>query len=265
MGSYSDSTSDLDEELPVFDFLQPGPRPCQAAKCHTEKPHLVNLDDSDEDVAVSSQLKGNAGVCIRAADAMMISSDSDDDAPYVPLAQRLKQRQDNIVSTSSTVTNRIDAQQYAPSNLASSQLSCQNGFQESEPALSFCQVRTVSHGVSDWPEEVADLPQRWLPVKPFSSAGSTDVSPVKRKPAKRTVEEIQASREEALRRRQARERQQRDKDALRLVQEKQKAERKALAEAAKALRPEECIKHMVVAVDPGNGKTLTYLAVHVSG
>uniref|UniRef100_A0A096MBS5 Essential meiotic structure-specific endonuclease 1 n=1 Tax=Poecilia formosa TaxID=48698 RepID=A0A096MBS5_POEFO len=58
------------------------------------------------------------------------------------------------------------------------------------------------------------------------------------------------SREEALRRRQARERRQQDREALKQEQERQKAERRALAEASKALRPEECIKHMVVAVDP---------------
>lgn len=263
MGSYSDSTSDLDEELPVFDFLQPAPHLSHTAKGRTQK---SDLNDSDaEDAAVSSQVKRNAGTHARAADVMMISSDSDDDAPYVPLAQRLKRRQDNVISTFSAVANGKDAQQYAASNLACSQLSCQNGFPESEPVLSFCQVRTVSHRASDGPEEGAALPQRLLPPKTFSSAGSTDTSPAKKKPAKRTAEEIQASREEALRRRQARERQQRDRDVLRLDQEKQKAERKALAEAAKALRPEECIKHMVVAVDPGNEKTSAYLAVRVSG
>ncbi|XP_071318527.1 crossover junction endonuclease EME1 isoform X2 [Trachinotus anak] len=233
MGSYSDSTSDLDEELPVFDFLS------QTSKSHTDKPDLVSL--------VSSPVKGNAGTCTGRTGVMMISSDSDDDAPYVPLAQRLKQKQDNVISASSAVTNGKDAEQSSPSNLAGLQLSCQNGFPESEPPLSFHQSRTVSHGASDGPEEAAAPPHRWLP---FSSVESTDTFPAKRKPAKRTVEEIQASREEALRRRQARERQQRDKEMLRLEQEKQKAEKRALAEAAKALRPEECIKHMVVAVDP---------------
>ncbi|XP_044034937.1 crossover junction endonuclease EME1 isoform X3 [Siniperca chuatsi] len=237
MGSYSDSTSDLDEELPVFDFLQPGRRLSQADQSHTEKPDLV------------SPAKGNAGTCTGTADVMMISSESDDDAPYVPLAQRLKQRQDNTISASSAVTNGKDAEQYSPSNLATSQQSCQNGYSESERPLSFHQVRTVSHGVSRGSEEVAAaLPQRSL--KPLSGAGSTDTSPAKKKPAKRTAEESQASREEVLWRRQARERQQRGKEAVRQEQERQKAERKALAEAAKALRPEECIKHMVVAVDP---------------
>ncbi|XP_030257088.1 crossover junction endonuclease EME1 isoform X1 [Sparus aurata] len=240
MGSYSDSTSDLDEELPVFDFLQPGRHLSQASQ---------NIGGSNaEGTATLSSAKGNAGASTGRADVMMISSDSDDDAPYVPLAQRLKQKQDNVIRTSSTVTNGKDAEQYSPSNLAGSRLSCQNGFSESERPLSLHQMRTVNSDGSE--DSAVALPQRWLPPKHLSNTGSTDTSPVKRKPAKRTAEEIQSSREEARRRREARERQQGGKEVLRQEQERQKAERKALAEAAKALRPEECIKHMVVAVDP---------------
>ncbi|KAM4524551.1 crossover junction endonuclease EME1 isoform 3-T4 [Odontesthes bonariensis] len=138
MGSYSDCTSDLDEELPVFDFLQPCRHLSQASQTTTQKPDLVNLEDSDAEHAVISSLKKE----------------------------------------------------------------------------------------------------------------SSDTSPAKGKPTKRMAEEIQASKEEALRRRQARRRQQQDREALRQEQERQKAEKKALAEATKALRPEECIKHMVVSVDP---------------
>ncbi|XP_060951572.1 crossover junction endonuclease EME1 [Limanda limanda] len=240
MCSQSDSTSDLDEELPVFDFLQPGR--------HRHKPDLVDLADSDAENALRPPpVKDAAGARRGVADVMMISSDSDEDAPYVPLAQRLKQRQDNVISASSAVTNGKDAELNSPSNLPSLQLSCQNRFPKPQPLVSY---RQVSHSASDGPEEAAALPQRWPGTKPVSSAGSVDTSPARRNPAKRKAEEIQASREEALKRRQARERQQRDKEGLRLEQERQKAERKALAEAAKALKPEECIKHMVVAVDP---------------
>ncbi|KAM7382197.1 hypothetical protein PAMA_012860 [Pampus argenteus] len=237
-----DSSSDLEEELPVFDFLQPARHLSQTSRSHTEKAVSVHLDDSDAEGACSLpvSVKVNAGK----ADVMTISSDSDDDAPYVPLAQRLKQRQENVIKASSTVTNGNDAEKYSPSTLASAPLSCQDGF-----PLSFRQVRTESQGASNGHDEAASH-QRWLPPKTLSSTGSTDISPAKRKPAKRTVEEIQATREEALRRRQARERQQQDKETLRQEQERQKAEKKALAEAAKALRPEECIKHMVVVVDP---------------
>ncbi|KAM7371261.1 hypothetical protein PAMP_010748 [Pampus punctatissimus] len=228
-----DSSSDLEEELPVFDFLQPGRHLSQTSRSHTEKAGSVHLDDSDAEGACS--LPASVKVNAVKTDVMTISSDSDDDAPYVPLAQRLKQRQDNVIRASSTITNGKDAEKYSPSTLASAPLSCQ--------------VRTENRGASNGHDEAASH-QRWLPPKPLSSVGSTDISPAKRKPAKRTVEEIQATREEALRRRQARERQQHDKEALRQEQERQKAEKKALAEAAKALRPEECIKHMVVVVDP---------------
>ncbi|XP_060884181.1 crossover junction endonuclease EME1 [Labrus mixtus] len=209
MGSYSDSTSDLDEELPVFDFLS------QVSRSHAEKPGPGDAEGAAQLTAV----KGSVGK--RPADVMMISSDSDDGAPYVPLAQRLKQKRDNVITASSAVANGKYAEPRLMSNLSS-----------------FRQVRTASDGSED---------SAALPPKPLSC---TETSPAKRKPAKRSAEEMQASREEALRRRQAREGQQKDKGALRQEQERQKAERRALAEAAKALRPEECIKRMVVAVDP---------------
>lgn len=249
MGSYSDSTSDLDEELPAFDFLQPGPHLSQASQSHTEELHQDGADA--EAAAIFSSAKGNTGTRTGMADVMMISSESDDDAPYVPLAQRLKQRRDNVISASSAVTNGKDAEQQSPSNLASIQLSCQFNLPESERPLSFHHVRAVNPGASDGSDRLGALDHQWLQPRHVSGAGSTNVSPAKRKPAKRMAKGIQASREEALKRRQARERQQRDKEVLRQEQERQKAERKALTEAAKALRPEECIKHMVVAVDPG--------------
>ncbi|XP_016517003.1 crossover junction endonuclease EME1-like isoform X4 [Poecilia formosa] len=162
------SSSDSDEELPVFDFLQPRPSTDVASQKAPKKP-------------ASSVL-----CSVGSADVMMISSDSEDD---VPLAQRVKLRQERRST----------------------------------------------------PEEADDLPHRHL-----SASETGDAT----KATKRSAEEIRASREEALRRRQARERRQQDREALKQEQERQKAERRALAEASKSLRPEECIKHMVVAVDP---------------
>lgn len=241
MGSYSDSTSGRQEELPVFDFLQP---PLCAG--HTE---TLDLGGAEEAV-ISSSAKGNAGACTAKADVLMISSESDDDAPYVPLAQRLKQKQDSVISTFVAATKSN-----APANLVNAQLPSQipDNLSESEPPLGFREVGTVNSDVSD---VVVALHRRWLPLKHHSGVGINQTSPVKW-----TVEKIQASREEALKRRQAMERQKRNKDALRQEQERQKVERKALSEAAKAMRPEECIKHMVVAVDPG--KEGKYLALQM--
>ncbi|KAK5876333.1 hypothetical protein CesoFtcFv8_025699 [Champsocephalus esox] len=214
-GGCSDSSSDLDEEFPVFDFLQSARHPHPASQSSTDNTH-----------------SGNVGTYSGAADVMMISSDSDGDAPYVPLAQKLKQRQESVISASSSVTNGKDAEHYSPSKLGDLQLSRQNGLSESEQPLSFHQVRTVS------PDEAAVFPQQGLPP--------TDT----KKNAAKQMLEIQSSRKEVLMKKQNREGHQRAKEGHRQEQERQRAERKALAEAAKALRPEECIKHMVVAVDP---------------
>ncbi|XP_029934394.1 crossover junction endonuclease EME1 isoform X2 [Myripristis murdjan] len=267
MGSYSDSTSDLEEEFPVYDFLQPGLHRSQASQSCSEKPDQVLLDSSDTEQGepfspVSAQCSEGAGTGTGTgtgvADVMLISSESDEeDASYVPLAQRLKQRQESVA-------DGRDAEPYSPCDRASPELSGPNGFSESVPLLGSHQRNMEDRGTRGCPGEPA-LAQRWPPQKLSSWAGSANMSPAKRNPAKRTAEEIQASREEALKRREARERQQGDKEALRLERERQKAERKAMAEAAKALRPEECIKHMVVVVDPallqleGGGTLLTSL------
>lgn len=232
MDSYSDSNSSQQEELPVFDSLQ----------LHLCASHTENFDlGGAEEAVISSSVKGNVGACTAAkADILMISSESDDDAPYVPLAQRLKQKQDNVISTIATVAN---SKQHSPSSMVNAQLPCQINLPESEPPLDFHAVGTVNSDVSGG---VVAHHQRWLPLKHHSGLRITQTSPVKW-----TVKKIQATREEALKRRQARERQKSNKDALRQEQAKQKVERKALSEAAKAMRPEESIKHMVVAVDPG--------------
>ncbi|KAM4623635.1 crossover junction endonuclease EME1 [Polymixia lowei] len=272
MGSCSDSTSDIDEDFPVYDFLQPGRHSSQASQSHAVKPYLVVLDRSDSEEAFPSPVscvelgaEGDLATGTGVANVMVVSSESEEeDAPYVPLALRLKQRQENAISTSCTASNGKDAQQHSPSGLPSPQHSGQNIFSESGPLLSdhHAQKRIEDIETLDASDEVV-FPQLWPLPNPSSWAGSTNTHPAKKKPAKRSVEEIQASREEALKRREARERQHGEKEVRRLEQERQKAERKALAEASKALRPEECIKHMVVVVDPallqleGGGTLLT--------
>ncbi|MEQ2314520.1 hypothetical protein AMECASPLE_012936 [Ameca splendens] len=208
------SNSDSDEELPVFDFLKPRPSTNVASQKSPKKRDLNYFQ------AKPAAVLGHAA----SADVMMISSDSEDDVPYVPLAQRLKLRPAIADLTERNI-----------SNVAGSQACCQKGSSDSEHLLALRQERRTT------PEELDDDLLRSL---------SASTSPTRKTATKRTAEEVRASREEALRRRQARERQQQDKEVLKQEQERQKAERKALAEATKALRPEECIKHMVVAVDP---------------
>lgn len=249
MGSYSDYTSDLDEELPVFDFLQPNRRLCQDSQTPSEKVERDGVDPGMAAVISSSQV--TTATRTGTADVMMISSDSDDDdGPYIPLAQRLKQKQNDQLSAAAAVTNGKHSQEH------------QLGQVHVRPSIN--QERLVNPGVSDGlGEEAAAIARDEPPPKPLPGAGLTGTSPAKARPAKRTAEEIQSSREEALKRRDARQRQQRDKEALRQEQERQKAEKRALSEAAKALRPEECIKHIVVAVDPGKEEQQAIYRIHL--
>ncbi|XP_033840215.1 crossover junction endonuclease EME1 [Periophthalmus magnuspinnatus] len=173
----TDSNSDLDEEFPVF--LTKPMQPLSPAP-----PHRQPIKSARSDV-------------------MTISSDSDDDAPYVPLALRLKQQQ--------------DARRVIP----------------------LCIPETSPNGFT----EIVHLQH---------PNGQVGQSPVKSKaPPKRSVEEIQKSNEEAQRRKQAREKKQTEREEQRRRREEEKAQRRAMADAVKALRPEECIKYMVAVVDPG--------------
>ncbi|XP_062331076.1 crossover junction endonuclease EME1 [Osmerus eperlanus] len=246
MDSYSDSsTSDLDEELPVYEFLLQPDRSNQAPLTRIAKPDVVVLDSSDIEIPVSSSPVSDLGedavwenlsAGVGVPDVKMISSD-EEEAPYVPLAQRLKQKQE-AVSSSSLFINGQNGR--SPRNPSPPEFSAQSAFSESEPPLPLYD-----------PEE-GSMPQLWPPPKPSSWAGSTSTSPAKKRPSKRTPAEIQTSREEALRRREAREKTEGEtrKETRKQEQEREKEERRALAQAAKALRPEECIKHIVACVDP---------------
>lgn len=237
MSCYSDSSGELDEQLPV-----------SAAPTQRERRHLVSLGSPDaEDAATCSRYNDKSAPRARMVNVMNISSDSDDDTNYVPLAQRLRQRQ---INNSYIVSNGKGAQQCVPSSVANLHYSCRNDIKE--PILD-----QGNHGVSGWQEVVAALPQWWQPLKLFPNAGQNHMSPVKRKASKHTVEGSEPSREQDWRRTLTRDIQQREKNALRLEQKKANMEQKGRAEAAKALRPEEYIQHMVVAVDPGNKNTLT--------
>uniref|UniRef100_A0A8C6TS65 Essential meiotic structure-specific endonuclease 1 n=1 Tax=Neogobius melanostomus TaxID=47308 RepID=A0A8C6TS65_9GOBI len=178
MDSCTDSNSDLDEELPFVLTKPPQPPVKSSARC----------------------------------DAMTISSDSDDDAPYVPW------------SCASNRSRTMPAPQVGNDN----------------PKYRGINLSQSPIGIS--PSSMVDSQQNG---NGSQSPGATCRAP------KRTAGEVQKSKEEALRRKQAREEKQREKGVQRMGKEEEKAQKKAMAEAAKALRPEECIKYMVAVVDPG--------------
>ncbi|XP_060796325.1 crossover junction endonuclease EME1 [Neoarius graeffei] len=159
---------------------------------------------------VSAQPAGAGG------DVFMVSSDSEeeDEEAFFPLAVRLKQK----AIAKSTSEN---------------QQSCVNhngGLKEKSATADVC-VKVLG----DDPGAERYSGKESICVRD-EDAGL--------RKCKRTQEEIEASRQEALCRKAEREKQHRERGRLR-------AEKKALTEAVKAMRPEECIKHIVVLVDPG--------------
>nr|XP_015830049.2 crossover junction endonuclease EME1 [Nothobranchius furzeri]XP_015830050.2 crossover junction endonuclease EME1 [Nothobranchius furzeri] len=194
-----DGTSDPDDELPTFDFLQP-----TVSQVSRRTPEVPDSGLSDPAALFPHQRRGPV------PDTVTISSDSEDEAPYVPLAQRLKNRRDPGILSSSVK----DAALCCPSGPAQ------------PPSLD----RVATEARQDCEDVFVTL---------VSVPENKDTNPGKQNITKSTVENVGASREmDGMRR--ARERRQQDQ------------EKKALAEAAKALRPEERIKHMVVAVDPAH-------------
>ncbi|KAJ8399776.1 hypothetical protein AAFF_G00408810 [Aldrovandia affinis] len=256
--SSDDDHSDTD--LPVYDFLQP---------TRSRPAELVVLDSSDSETLaplspVSNPEPSSVGP-VREGKVFTVSSDSEEEEVYVPLALRLKQRMGGPAT--STAAMFPVRPQHTSASCTDISVHLSHPKSSSNPAPAAHPNTPLLFGL-EADEEKSEGPKApvidWRPAEscPWTEGGA---SPPRKKAAKRGPAEIEAAREEALRKRGARERQQVDKEARRLELERQKMEKKAHADAVKALRPEECIKHMVVSVDPallqldGGGALLTSL------
>ncbi|XP_016387825.1 crossover junction endonuclease EME1 [Sinocyclocheilus rhinocerous] len=221
----SDSNSSDSEELPVFDFSQSKSR----------QPNLVVLDSSDSEMAPVadpvSSLEVHASAGAARSDVLMVSSDSEEEA-MIPLAVRLKQKQLGLG------TAAINAEETRASNVVSNGCSrlLEVPSYHINPEAQPIERNKICSNITRQCSSNNNAP--YLSKEPPPENG-TYLAKCKKTPA-----EVEAARQETLRKRAMREHQQEEKERLRM-------EKKALADAVKALRPEECIKHMVVTVDPG--------------
>ncbi|KAL7869467.1 hypothetical protein AOLI_G00134550 [Acnodon oligacanthus] len=215
----SDSDSSDSEELPIIDFSQ-----CRNTQ-EELKHDLVVLDGSD---SVSSCARHMMTRAVR-GDVLMVSSESEEEEAFIPLSVRLRQKQAEMATA--TVMH------------GSQMSSVNHNGDKSSPAINTHHIPVVQP--ADHLREYSDNISH--------QSSDYDATRVSKDPlprgenllkGKRTPAEIEAAKEEALRRRAEREKQQGERERLR-------AEKKALADAVKAMRPEECLKHMVVTVDPG--------------
>ncbi|XP_048026466.1 LOW QUALITY PROTEIN: crossover junction endonuclease EME1 [Megalobrama amblycephala] len=222
----SDSDSSDSEELPVFDFSQSKSR----------QANLVVLDSSDSEMAPVanpiSTVKVLTSTGTARSDVLMVSSDSEEEEAIIPLAVRLKQKQCGLGTTG---TEEIRASNVIPNGYSHLlDVPAHHINPEAQPVEHNKICRNITRQCSS----NNDAPYLTKEPSPEAENG-TYLAKRKKTPA-----EVEAARLEALRKRAMREHQQEEKERLRM-------EKKALADAVKALRPEECIKHMVVTVDPG--------------
>ncbi len=225
----SDSDSSDSEELPRFDFSQSKSR----------QPNLVVLDSSDSEMAPVadpvSSLEVHASAGAARSNVLMVSSDSEEEEEAtIPLAVRLKQKQLGLG------TAAISAEETRASNAFS------HGYSHPldvpahhiNPEAQPVERNKIFSNITRQCSSNNNAPYLTKEPPPEAENG-THLAKYKKTPA-----EVEAARQEALRKRAMQKHQQEEKERLRM-------EKKALADAVKALRPEECIKHMVVTVDPG--------------
>nr|XP_014346050.1 PREDICTED: crossover junction endonuclease EME1 [Latimeria chalumnae] len=295
-GCSTDDNSDT-EELPVFDFLQQRPSRLENSSQQPVSSAVVVLgSDSDissppSPVPVFLSLRGDQLVeDFPKREITMLSSDSEEEE-FVPLSERLKERfTDKQISLNSSAPGRpaIQALANKASNVLQPDEKMSNYFAPSiihrRPleAKKHSVVRQVTStcvwDISDSDEDAVcnlDIQNVHDPsasphktcdknIRSVMAAVVADLSPPKKK-TKRSEEELEQARQEALRKKQRLKEQKAEKENLQQQREQERVSKKALVTAVKALRPEECMKHMVVAIDPalleieGGGQLLSAL------
>ncbi|XP_062859990.1 crossover junction endonuclease EME1 [Trichomycterus rosablanca] len=208
----SDTDSSDSEQLPVFDFSQ---------KKSTEKPKSSPVDSDTLGSDMTPLVIPNAS-CPARGDVYMVSSDSEEEEVFVPLALRLKQKPNGLPSQIGTHEVRVSVNGNGNFNIHSVPAAAHRVLTNFHPDTDAISHHSTSYGPSRSVKEPVAVTEK----------------------CKRTPAEIGNSREEALRRKAEREKQQVEKERI-------TAEKKVLVDTVKAMRPEECLKHMVVMVDPG--------------
>ncbi|XP_078510585.1 structure-specific endonuclease subunit EME1 [Lissotriton helveticus] len=246
-----DELSDSDhEELPRFGFLQQ-----QNSNSSIPKNNIIMLESSGSETShppsplrniTYTALEDYAPVKTCAVDVTMISSESEVEEEIVPLSERLKGRFSAAEALSS-------GSSFPVSTAISSTFRSEHVDEPAETAKASSVARPLQLPFSE-KGAVPRAPkerQRKSPIHQSHRSNfipqptSLNIGPPKKK-VKHSVEELEKGHEEALRKRQEREKLRERKECL----EQEKAKKKALAEALKAQRPEECMKHMQVLIDP---------------
>ncbi|XP_041076606.1 crossover junction endonuclease EME1 isoform X2 [Polyodon spathula] len=212
----------------------------------------------------------------------MISSESEEEV-FVPLSERLKGRIGDCHETKGTGTLQpMELSNPYPAgsleNVVPLRKSVSSAF-TSQPVLGLKGAIEV-WDFSDSEEENEALNSRGpcfyksataRPVYPeehglpVMAVVTSELTPLKRKPVKRSKAQVEQARLEALRKRTEKDKQRAERENHKQELEQERAKKKCMADAVKALRPEECLKYLVATIDPallqveGGGQLLTML------
>ncbi|CAH2307685.1 probable crossover junction endonuclease EME2 [Pelobates cultripes] len=111
--------------------------------------------------------------------------------------------------------------------------------------------KVMLSGVEEEAQEPVSFVESSGPALALPLPGGTTPSPVKRTRKKKTSEELEAEKVEAEEKKKAREAKKQEKARKKDLERLEKERRKHTAAALKLLRPDQCVKYMIVQVDAG--------------
>ncbi|XP_039596039.1 crossover junction endonuclease EME1 [Polypterus senegalus] len=265
------------EDLPVFTFLQK-----QLALAHENAaPELLVLESSDSDSSCCFPVGTLQDPLKPTEDVTMISSESDDEDVYVPLSERLKERfgakDADVCGPLDTPLQSDNAELQNQSENFAQSLNKNNEQVTGAVRQTHMVGKASVWDISDSEDEAGTLRLMEGPGPSSTSAGKPPFtglksglsSPVKKRLVKCNQEEVEEKRLLTLQKKKEREKQRAERETKKHEIERERAKKKALAEAVRAMKPEECIKNLLVdllvAIDPallqveGGGQLLTLL------
>uniref|UniRef100_A0A8C4XI98 Crossover junction endonuclease EME1 n=1 Tax=Erpetoichthys calabaricus TaxID=27687 RepID=A0A8C4XI98_ERPCA len=265
------------DDLPVFTFLQKQ----LAAANKNDGPELLILDSSDSESSCCFPVGTLRDPLNPKEDVTMISSESDEEDVYVPLSERLKERFGATVpSKDADMCCPLDTHPQSENTELQNQSEnfAQSLNKNNEQEIGAVRQTHTLHQASVWDISESDDEAGTLSLiegpglsstsagKPaFTGLKSGLSSPIKKRLVKCNQEEVEEKRLLALQKKKEREKQRAERETKKHQIEQERAKKKALAEAVRAMKPEECIKNLLVAIDPallqveGGGQLLTLL------
>ncbi|XP_004320300.1 crossover junction endonuclease EME1 isoform X1 [Tursiops truncatus] len=252
-----DSSESESEELPTFAFLKKEPSSTKRRQPQKEeKIVVVDISDSEASCPPSPKLRDpppvpeTAETVTRTEPVRVLSSGSEDEEEFAPLAERLTckfltHKQLSPEDSSSPVKRVLDHQ-----NNEGASRDWQNQPFTKIRDIPLCD--TSERCVSSNKDPVVDSPSHEPPAYPTTCSVQSNGVTVTKTSAEVPPPQKRTKHHQKVQRRGSQGRQQRGQAGRKESTQRQQERKKkaALVNRLKAQRPEECLKHIVVLLDP---------------